>query len=60
MTKLSRRQQDILDFIKDEVSKRGYPLLSVKSGKLLDLLPAPLYTGTCQDLKKRIYPTRPY
>lgn len=25
MTKLSKRQQDILDFIKDEVQKKGYP-----------------------------------
>src|SRR5690625_102167 len=25
MTKLSKRQQMILDFIKDEVSKKGYP-----------------------------------
>ena len=25
MTKLSKRQQDILDFIKDEVRQKGYP-----------------------------------
>lgn len=25
MTKLSKRQQMILDFIKDEVNKKGYP-----------------------------------
>ena len=37
MKKISKRQEDIMDFIKAEVKKKGYPPSVREIGKLLDL-----------------------
>lgn len=43
MTKLSKRQENILDFIKDEVRKKAIPLPCAKLVKQSALLQVPQY-----------------
>lgn len=63
MTKLSRRQQDILDFIKDEVSKRGYPPSVREIGEAVGLASSSTVHGHLSRLEKKGYirrdPTKP-
>ncbi|UTR10778.1 transcriptional repressor LexA [Evansella sp. LMS18] len=63
MTKLSRRQQDILDFIKDEVSKRGYPPSVREIGEAVGLASSSTVHGHLSRLEKKGFirrdPTKP-
>lgn len=62
MSKLSKRQEEILAYIKDEVKKKGTRRPSGKLVKQLDLLQVPPYTATWPDQKKgyiRRDPTKP-
>lgn len=49
MQKLSKRQLDILEYIKEEVKLKGYPLLYVRLQKLLVLHRALRFMATWQD-----------
>ena len=43
MAKLSKRQQDILDFIKSEVRQKGYPPSVREIGEAVGLHPVQLF-----------------
>ncbi|TMW73302.1 transcriptional repressor LexA [Alteribacter natronophilus] len=63
MTKLSRRQQDILDYIKDEVKKKGYPPSVREIGEAVGLASSSTVHGHLSRLEKkgliRRDPTKP-
>ncbi|MBU9722650.1 MULTISPECIES: transcriptional repressor LexA [Bacillaceae] len=63
MTKLSKRQQDILDFIKQEVKKRGYPPSVREIGVAVGLASSSTVHGHLSRLEKKGYirrdPTKP-
>ena len=63
MTKLSKRQQDILQFIKDEVSNRGYPPSVREIGEAVGLASSSTVHGHLSRLEKKGYirrdPTKP-
>ena len=63
MTKLSKRQQDILDFIKDEVRKKGYPPSVREIGEAVGLASSSTVHGHLSRLESkgliRRDPTKP-
>lgn len=63
MKKLSKRQQDILDFIKDEVRKKGYPPSVREIGEAVGLASSSTVHGHLERLEKkgliRRDPTKP-
>ncbi|MDQ0214669.1 repressor LexA [Oikeobacillus pervagus] len=63
MTKLSKRQQDILDFIKDEVRTKGYPPSVREIGEAVGLASSSTVHGHLARLEKkgliRRDPTKP-
>ncbi|OZM57550.1 repressor LexA [Lottiidibacillus patelloidae] len=63
MTKLSKRQQEILEYIKDEVSKRGYPPSVREIGEAVGLASSSTVHGHLSRLEKKGYirrdPTKP-
>ncbi|PYZ98107.1 repressor LexA [Alteribacter lacisalsi] len=63
MTKLSRRQQDILEYIKDEVKKKGYPPSVREIGEAVGLASSSTVHGHLSRLEKkgliRRDPTKP-
>src|SRR5690606_15347622 len=63
MTKLSNRQQMILDFIKDEVRKKGYPPSVREIGEAVGLASSSTVHGHLERLEKKGYirrdPTKP-
>ncbi|MBU9714398.1 transcriptional repressor LexA [Evansella tamaricis] len=63
MTKLSKRQQDILEFIKEEVNKRGYPPSVREIGEAVGLASSSTVHGHLSRLEKKGYirrdPTKP-
>lgn len=63
MTKLSKRQQDILEFIKDEVRKKGYPPSVREIGEAVGLASSSTVHGHLERLESkgliRRDPTKP-
>jgi repressor LexA len=63
MTKLSKRQQEILEYIKDEVNKRGYPPSVREIGEAVGLASSSTVHGHLSRLEKKGYirrdPTKP-
>ncbi|NEU29277.1 transcriptional repressor LexA [bacterium LRH843] len=63
MTKLSKRQVDILDFIKGEVKKKGYPPSVREIGEAVGLASSSTVHGHLSRLEKKGYirrdPTKP-
>lgn len=63
MTKLSKRQQDILDFIKDEVRQKGYPPSVREIGEAVGLASSSTVHGHLARLEAKNYirrdPTKP-
>ena len=53
MMKISKRQQDILDFIKSEVKSKGYPPSVREIGAAVDLHPVPQFTVILLDLRAK-------
>ncbi|NSL51095.1 transcriptional repressor LexA [Calidifontibacillus erzurumensis] len=63
MTKISKRQQDILDFIKKQVSEKGYPPSVREIGEAVGLASSSTVHGHLSRLEKKGYirrdPTKP-
>lgn len=63
MTKISKRQQDILDFIKQQVSEKGYPPSVREIGEAVGLASSSTVHGHLSRLEKKGYirrdPTKP-
>ncbi|WP_096189040.1 transcriptional repressor LexA [Evansella halocellulosilytica] len=63
MTKLSKRQQDILSFIKDKVKEKGYPPSVREIGEAVGLASSSTVHGHLSRLEKKGYirrdPTKP-
>lgn len=63
MTKVSKRQQEILQFIKDEVRKKGYPPSVREIGEAVGLASSSTVHGHLSRLEKKGYirrdPTKP-
>lgn len=63
MTKISKRQQDILDFIKQQVSEKGYPPSVREIGEAVGLASSSTVHGHLARLEKKGYirrdPTKP-
>ncbi|HHY73377.1 MAG TPA: transcriptional repressor LexA [Bacillus bacterium] len=63
MTKISKRQQDILDFIKQQVSNKGYPPSVREIGEAVGLASSSTVHGHLSRLEKKGYirrdPTKP-
>lgn len=63
MTKLSKRQTDILDFIKSEVEKKGYPPSVREIGEAVGLASSSTVHGHLSRIEKKGYirrdPTKP-
>src|SRR5690625_4844552 len=63
MTKLSKRQQMILDFIKDEVSKKGYPPSVREIAQAVGLASSSTVHGHLERIERKGYirrdPTKP-
>src|SRR5690625_7107824 len=63
MTKLSKRQQDIIDFIKEEVNGKGYPPSVREIAKAVNLASSSTVHGHLSRLENKGYirrdPTKP-
>lgn len=57
MTKLSKRQEEILGFIKVEVRKKGYPPSVREIGEAVGLASSSTVHGHLSRLEKRLYPS---